>query len=88
MLHWEITATSKNSSLLSFSETKAKGSKSGNPDYKKFRNFPALFIRWEACPVSPHFDGDLEEEILVMVTLLMLPEYSGEGASTELKSPM
>lgn len=67
--------------MLSFTETKTKGSKSGKPGYKKLRNFLALFIKWEVQPTRPHFGGDLEEEITVMVTLLTLPEYSREGVS-------
>lgn len=80
-LYWEIIATSNSNSLLSFTETKRKGSKSGKPGYQMFRKFPVLFTKWEVCPVSPHFGGDLEEEIIVMVTFLMLLEYSREKAS-------
>lgn len=73
-LHWERIATSKISGLLSFTET--KGLQPDKPGYKKLRNFPVLFMKWEVLPVSPHFGRDLEEEITAMVTLLTPCEYS------------
>jgi len=60
--------------LLRFTET--NDSKSDKPGYKKFRNISVLFIKWEVRPVSPDFGGDLEEEIIAMVTLHTLPECS------------